>query len=64
MGLYAKQNKLCFRCLGDGHLGQFCNCTSIDGCKEVHHRLLHKAQRVLPGGHSKGMGGEKKEDYT
>ena len=36
----AKQNKLCFRCLGDGHLGQFCNRTrvcGIDGCKEIHH---------------------------
>ena len=41
----AKQNKLCFRCLGDGHLGQFCNRTrvcGIDGCIEIHHRLLHK----------------------
>ena len=35
-----KQSKLCFHCLGDGHLGQFCNRTrvcGIDSCKEVHH---------------------------
>ena len=41
----AKQCKLCFRCLGDSHLGQHCNRTrvcGISGCKEVHHRLLHK----------------------
>ena len=61
----AKQNKLCFLCLGDGHLGQFCNRTrvcGIDGCKEIHHRLLHKVRSVLPGGHSRGMEGEKKEE--
>ena len=61
----AKQNKLRFRCLGDGHLGQFCNRTrvcGIDGCKEIHHRLLHKVRSVLPGGHSRGMEGEKKEE--
>ena len=54
-----------FRCLGDGHLGQFCNHTrvcGIDGCKEIHHQLLHKARSVLPGGHSMGMEGEKKEE--
>ena len=36
----AKKHKLCFRCLGDGHLGQFCNRTrvcGIDNCKQVHH---------------------------
>ena len=61
----AKQNKLCFRCLGDRHLGQFCNRTrvcGIDGCKEIHHRLLHKVRSVLPGGHSRGMEGKKKEE--
>ena len=61
----AKRNKLCFRCLGDGHLGQYCNRTrvcGIDHCKEVHHRLLHKARSVLPSGHSRGMGAEKKEE--
>ena len=37
--------KLCFCCLGNGHLGQYCNQTrvcGIDNCKELHHRLLHK----------------------
>ena len=63
----AKKHKLCFRCLGDGHLGQFCNRTrvcGIDNCKEVHHRLLHKARNVLPSGHSRGTGDEKKEEPT
>ena len=61
----AKQNKLCFCCLGDGHLGRFCNHTrvcGIDNCKVVHHRLLHKTRSVLPSGHSKGMGVKKKEE--
>ena len=42
---YAKKFKLCFRCLGEGHLGQSCFRTRVcglDGCQEVHHRLLHK----------------------
>ena len=42
---YAKKLKLCFRCLGEGHTGQSCFHTRIcglDGCQEVHHRLLHK----------------------
>ena len=42
---YAKKFKLCFRCLGEGHLGQSCFHTRVcglDGCQEVHHRLLHK----------------------
>jgi len=36
---------LCFRCLGEGHLGQSCFCTRVcglDECQEVHHRLLHQ----------------------
>ena len=50
---------------GDGHLGQFCNRTrvyGIDNCKEVHHKLLHKAQNVTPSGHSRGVEVEKKEE--
>ena len=42
---YAKKLKLCFRCLGEDHPGQSCFRTRVcglDGCQEVHHRLLHK----------------------
>ena len=49
---------MCFRCLGDGHLGQFCNRTrvcGIDNCKEV-------ARSILPGGHNRGLGIEKAEE--
>ena len=41
----AKKFKLCFRCLGEDHLGQYCNRTRVcgqNGCKELHHRLLHR----------------------
>ena len=61
----AKKHKLCFRCLGEEHLGQFCNRTrvcGIDNRKEVHHRLLHKARNVTSSGHSRGMRVEKKEE--
>ena len=37
--------KLCFRCLGEGYIGQHCCRTrvcSLNGCQEVHHRLLHQ----------------------
>ena len=40
----AKKLKLCFRCLGEGHLGQYCTRTRVcglSGCKELHHQLLH-----------------------
>ena len=38
----AKKFKLCFRCLGEG---QYCNHTKVcgqNGCRELHHRLLHR----------------------
>ena len=40
----AKQDGLCFRCLGDNHRGVNCKRTrecGIEGCKNSHHRLLH-----------------------
>ena len=40
----AKKLRLCFRCLDEGHLGQYCTRTRVcglGGCKELHHRLLH-----------------------
>ena len=43
----AKKMKLCFRCLGEGHHGQNCFRTRVcglEGCQEVHHRLLHQAK--------------------
>ena len=66
-GTVLKQCKLCFRCLGDGHLGQYCNQTrvcGIDNCKELHHRLLHsergrsstsQSKRALPEVEDKGL---------
>ena len=44
-GSTLKKSKLCFRCLGEGHSGQSCfrmRVYGLDGCTEVHHRLLHK----------------------
>ena len=66
-----KQYKLCFRCLGDSHLGQYCNRTrvcGINGCKEVHYQLLHrdkidKAQTVLLSSQDKVIEPKKKEEY-
>ena len=40
----AKLFKLCYRCLGGGHLGQTCTRTricGIDGYRDTHNRLLH-----------------------
>ncbi len=40
----AKTHRLCYRCLGAGHRGKIClrsrRC-GLQGCKEVHNRLLH-----------------------
>ena len=47
----AKRLRLCFRCLGKGHLGQCCTRTRVcglNGCKELHHRLLHRNPVTLP----------------
>ena len=52
---YAKKFRLCFRSLGEDHLGQHCSRTRVcgqNGCKEVHHRLLHK-DSLLPSNDTK-----------
>lgn len=44
----AKQFGLCYRRLGDNHLGSTCKWTrkcNIDGCNENHHYLLHKPKK-------------------
>jgi len=42
------KDKLCFRCLGDSHIGTKCvpsrEC-GLDNCKKSHHRLLHAGDR-------------------
>ena len=44
----AKRSQLCFRCLADGHSGKSCprsrQC-GLNGCKELHHRLLHRTSQ-------------------
>ena len=43
--LVAKQNRLCYRCLGVGHIGNNCKrmgICGVKGCKETHNRLLHE----------------------
>ncbi|XP_045206181.2 uncharacterized protein LOC123558365 [Mercenaria mercenaria] len=43
----AKDLKLCFRCLGNGHAGSTCNrmkVCGIQGCKKNHNRLLHNEE--------------------
>ena len=39
-----RENRLCFRCLGTGHVGNYCKCSKvcgIGGCRLTHDRLLH-----------------------
>ena len=43
-GLRRKKLGLCYRCLGDDHLGGECprsRVCNIDGCRDRHNRLLH-----------------------
>ncbi|MCG7879402.1 MAG: retroviral-like aspartic protease family protein, partial [Candidatus Thiodiazotropha endolucinida] len=50
----AKQNRLCYRCLGEGHLGKYCPRSrpcNQNGCKELHHRLLHDIEFTYQGQH-------------
>ena len=40
----AKRFQLCFRCLGDRHSGKSCQRSrpcGLNGCRELHHKLLH-----------------------
>ena len=44
---FAKQSRLCYRCLGESHMGSKCNnsrCCGVDGCTKTHNRLLHGYQ--------------------
>ena len=47
----AKDLKLCFRFLGDNHFGRSCprsrQCGQ-NGCKELHHKLLHQSEYTKP----------------
>ena len=43
----AKSFKLCFRCLGDGHIGNACQRSrpcGQNGCQKSHHVLLHRTE--------------------
>ena len=45
----AKQLKLCYRYLNPGHQGSLCRRSTVcavNGCRENHHRLLHRVQSV------------------
>ena len=58
---------MCFRCLGEGHLGQYCNHTRVcgqDGCKEVHHRLIHRDQDGSQGNEMRSNQNEKDDKAT
>ena len=51
VGGLEKRCKLCFRCLALGHSGKTCprsrQC-GLNGCKELHHRLLHRPSETKP----------------
>ncbi|CAG2211582.1 unnamed protein product [Mytilus edulis] len=45
-----KRLQLCYRCLGHDHVGRQCprsRACNLDGCKEVHNRLLHRDKQSL-----------------
>jgi len=53
-----------YRCLGEGHLGQYCSRTRVCGinnCIEVHHRLLHQDRSPYSTSQNKGVVPEKEE---
>ena len=43
---FAKQSRLCYRCLGESRMGSKCNnrCCGVNGCTKTHNRLLHGYQ--------------------
>ena len=64
----AKKFGLCYRCLGDDHLGNECRRSkscNIGGCKENHHYLLHREKSAVPRTETKEEGSkdeDKKKD--
>ena len=63
-----KKFGLCYRCLGDVHLGNACKRSkscNIGCCKENHHHLLHREKSPLPRIETKkeeSKEGDKKKD--
>ena len=48
---FAKQFRLCYRCLMEGHLGKLCPKSRQCGqneCQKLHHPLLHKTDNLSP----------------
>uniref|UniRef100_A0A182RZA7 CCHC-type domain-containing protein n=1 Tax=Anopheles funestus TaxID=62324 RepID=A0A182RZA7_ANOFN len=42
---FVKSNKLCWNCLGKGHLSRFCKSKRNCGtCGKKHHTLLHESE--------------------
>ena len=61
----AKDHKLCFRCLGDGHRGESCGTSrvcGIKGCKSSHHRMLHGDKVAGPGTRTRGQGNDSEKE--
>ena len=61
----AKKFGLCYRCLGDDHLGNACRRSkscNIGGCKENHHYLLHQDKSSLPMTKTKEEESKEKEN--
>jgi hypothetical protein len=48
---FAKENQLCFRCLSKDHRGKDCQRSQqckVNGCRQNHHRLLHRQPKSPP----------------
>ena len=63
----AKDNRLCFGCLLEGHVGKNCvkmGICGINGCKERHNRLLHENKEVESEKKNEDTGEVKEEDKT
>ena len=46
---FAKQSRLCYRCLDDGHIGSKCTKSrhcGVDDCTKTHNRFLHGQQLI------------------
>ena len=61
----AKDHKLCFRCLGDGHRGESCGRSrvcGINGCKSSHQRMLHGDKVAGPGTRTRAQGNDSEKE--
>ncbi|XP_078360400.1 uncharacterized protein LOC144644752 [Oculina patagonica] len=63
----AKEQKLCFRCLSNGHRGEACSRSRVcglNGCRSHHHRMLHEDPKKAENTEMANVAGSREVDSS